>query len=477
MKSYSQGSRSTDDPRVNMKQAQIPMAFIERMHALMGTESEALVRALEDAPVVGLRVNSLMISAEQLRHLVPFALEPMAIPDGFRLMDEAGAGKHPFHAAGLYYLQDPAAMAAAWLLAPQPGERVLDLAAAPGGKTTHLAALMQNQGLLVANEIDRQRAWDLVENLERLGVQNTIVTNEHPQRLADKFTDFFDRVLLDAPCSGEGMFGKSGAARMQWSKSFVQSCSVRQKQIIRSAAKMVRPGGRLAYVTCAFSPEENEGVVADFLAEHSDFSIVDLPRLEGFAPGVSAWVSAEANGLGLEKAVRLWPHRWPGGGHFVTILERAGESEGVDLFEMRTQRFYADTEQAIVVFASDTWKRMPDFGELTLMGDNLIALPEEHPDLRDLKVLRFGLKLGEISKGRFEPAHSLVMAVPGDLARRNVNLAPDSPELKAYMRGESFTWEGEAGWVVVTVEGYPLGWGKRVSDVVKNHYPRNLRRG
>lgn len=455
----------------------ISPAFIERMQALMGDEANALLEALQNPPATGLRVNSLKISFEAFANFAPFSLESMPIPGGFWVREAASPGRHAYHAAGLYYLQDPAAMVAAWLLDPQPGERILDLAAAPGGKTTHLAALMQNRGLLVANEIDRQRAWDLVENLERLGVANAVVTNEHPQKLAEKFKDYFDRVLLDAPCSGEGMFGKSDAARTQWSKAFVQSCAVRQKQIIRSAAKMVRPGGRLAYVTCAFSPEENEGVVADFLSENPEFHIVDVPRFEGVAPGMTAWLPEVQMEESLTRAVRLWPHRWPGGGHFITILERSGEGEGAELYEMRTRRFFAEVEQAIVAFASDAWRRMPDFGELTLFGDELNALPAEYPDLRDLKVLRYGLKLGEILKGRFEPSHAVALAVPVELARRVVDLPPDSKELGAYLRGEPLQIPGDPGWVVVAVNGYPLGWGKRVNDVVKNHYPRNLRRG
>ena len=459
------------------KKFEISPAFVERMRALMGDEVDALLEMLQKSPATGLRVNSLKISANGFDRLSRFPLDPTGIPDGFRVGEEASPGKHAYHAAGLYYLQDPAAMAAGWLLDPQPGERVLDLAAAPGGKTTHLAALMQNSGLLVANEIDRQRAWDLVENLERLGVVNAVVTNEHPQKLAEKFKDYFDRVLLDTPCSGEGMFGKSDAARTQWSKAFVQSCAGRQKQIIRSAAKMVRPGGRLAYVTCAFSPEENEGVVADFLSENPEFQMVDVSRLEGFGSGVGAWVPGSQQTENLSRAVRLWPHRWPGGGHFIALLERAEVGEGAELYQMRAPRFYADTEQAIVAFAADTWKRMPDFGELTLIGEGLFALPEEHPDLRDLNVLRYGLKLGEILKGRFEPSHAVVMAVPAELARRKVSFDLDSVELKAYLRGEPFQSPGEPGWVIVAVGDYPLGWGKRVNDVVKNHYPRNLRRG
>ncbi len=250
------------------------------------TNTLAFLASYEALPDIGLRVNTLKIAPDAFRQLSPFDLAPVPwCAAGFTVAgDDAEPGKHPYHAAGLYYLQDPSAMAVAELLDPQPGERVLDLAAAPGGKATHIAALMGGEGLLVANEIHPRRAWELAGNLERWGARNVAVTNETPERLAERFEGFFDRVLLDAPCSGEGMMRKSEAARVEWAPELVRGCALRQSAILEQAARLVRPEGRLAYATCTFNPEENEGTIARFLAAHPEFDLVEAPRRPAFRP-------------------------------------------------------------------------------------------------------------------------------------------------------------------------------------------------
>ncbi len=302
------------------------------MAALLGDEYPAFLASYDAPASVGLRVNTLKISVEAFRSLAPFNLMPVPwCPTGFemrttpptpllrgegsepppslaepvlrsskeRAVGGVGPGKHPYHAAGLYYLQDPSAMAAAELLDPQPGERVLDLAAAPGGKATHIASMMQGQGLLVANEIRPQRAWELAGNLERWGARNVAITNETPERLAERLPGFFDRVLVDAPCSGEGMMRKGEAARREWAPELVRGCALRQTGILDHAARLVRPGGRLVYATCTFNPEENEGTIARFLADHPDFTLVEPPQSPGFSPGRPEWIAV---GAGLAPA-------------------------------------------------------------------------------------------------------------------------------------------------------------------------------
>ena len=244
------------------------------MERLLGGEYPAFLASYAERPSVGLRVNTLKTTPEVFHQIAPFELAPVPwCAAGFTIVgDDIEAGKHPFHAAGLYYLQDPSAMAVAELLDPQPGERVLDLASAPGGKATHIAAQMQGQGLLVANEIHPKRAWELASNLERWGAANVTITNETPERLAERFEGFFDRVLVDAPCSGEGMMRKGEAARVEWASELIHGCALRQSGILEHAARLVQPGGRLVYSTCTFNPEENEGTVARFLAAHPEFA-------------------------------------------------------------------------------------------------------------------------------------------------------------------------------------------------------------
>ena len=295
----------------------------------MGDEYNAFLASLHLPPASGLRVNTLKIASPEFLDLSPYEIAPIPwSSSGFTIessegIDTTPPGKHPYHSAGLYYLQEPSAMAVAEVLAPQPGEKVLDLAAAPGGKATHLAALMKNTGLLVANEIHPKRVWDLVENLERCGVTNTIVTNEIPQKLADHFEGYFDRVLLDAPCSGEGMFRKSELARMEWKPELVQSCSIRQSSILEQAARMVKPGGHLAYTTCTFSAEENEGVISKFIAQHPEFELEIIQPAIGFQPAKPDWVGLPSRPYGFSCDPFMATH-YPGRRPFYCAADQTG---------------------------------------------------------------------------------------------------------------------------------------------------------
>ncbi|MEW5987700.1 MAG: RsmB/NOP family class I SAM-dependent RNA methyltransferase, partial [Chloroflexota bacterium] len=330
-----------------------PAAFLARMAHLLGDEYPAFAQSLTTEPVAGLRVNTLKVAVADFQQLVPFALRPVGEYEaaGFIVNDELGMmndevkkhssfilhpssfGRHPYHAAGLYYLQEPSAMVVASLLRPRPGERVLDLAAAPGGKSTHLLSLMGDEGLLVANEVEPGRVSALVSNLERWGAGQVTITQATPEKLAVIFGAIFDKVLLDAPCSGEALFRRLRG--LEWSENIVRACARRQTAILAAAARLVRPGGRLAYSTCAFSPAENERVVARFLAEHPDYELVELPTYPGFADGRPDWVAADllpaAQGDQLRYTVRLWPHRFPGEGQFIALLRRhSGLEEGRD---------------------------------------------------------------------------------------------------------------------------------------------------
>lgn len=344
-------------------------------------------------------------------------------------------------------------MAPVSLLDPQPGERICDLCAAPGGKTTQIAGRMRGEGFLLCNEIHPGRAKILSRNIERMAVGNALVTGEHPANLAKRFRGFFDRVLVDAPCSGEGMFRKEEAAVTDWSQETVQMCARRQGEILHSAAQMVRPGGRLVYSTCTFAPEEDEGVVAEFLAAHPEFE-PEKVEAPWFAPG--------ENG-----SYRMWPHKLLGEGHFAAVLRKTGE-EKADAGPSKGDGL----PKQWLSFAEEMGIQLPE-GKAVQFGSSLFWAPADMPEIARLKVLRPGLELGTVKKDRFEPAHALALWLTdcGNLQRYDA----DSAEMKAYLHGDVVPSQ-RRGWCLVCAGGYSIGWGKGDGTVLKNHYPKGLRR-
>ena len=453
----------------------LPDAFQTRMRALLPGEADALLAALSEPPQRGLRLNTLKLSAEQWRSLSPWPLASIPWTNvGFHLPEDSGAGKHPYHAAGLYYLQEPSAMAVAEAVAPRPGELILDLAAAPGGKATALAALSRGEGLVVANEVHRGRAKVLGENLERFGAKNVVMTGSEVRQLAERWGAVFGSVLLDAPCSGEGMFRKSADALSMWSEGTVQACAHRQQTLITEAARLVKPGGNLIYSTCTFAPEENEEVIAGFLMSQPDFVLEPL-SLPSTSPGRPDW--AEPSGHDLGGAVRLWPHRVRGEGHFVARLRRTSGAAG----RVRSASFRplpADVRKLWTAFARDLLPRNPfETAELTLFGDRLFALPERVPDIRGVNVLRTGVGLARVRKSRLEPLHALALTLTrAETQEMNRLELPSTDErLPAYLQGHVIEAPGPKGWTLITVDGYGVGWGKRSGSAVTNHYPKGLR--
>lgn len=344
-------------------------------------------------------------------------------------------------------------MAPVALLDPQPGERVCDLCAAPGGKTTQIAGRMGGKGFLLCNEINPKRAKILSRNIERMGVANALVTNEHPETLAVRFPGFFHRVLVDAPCSGEGMFRKEEAAVTDWSQETVEMCARRQREILHSAAKLVAPGGRLVYSTCTFAPEEDEDTVAAFLEGHPEFTpeAVDAPWFTPGKPG----------------NYRMWPHKLLGEGHFAAVLRKNGGEEG----EARPMSGEA-LPKSWREFANPLGITLPE-GKTVTFGNTLYWAPAELPDLKGLKVLRPGLELGTVKKDRFEPAHALALWLRS--CNHTQDYPPDSQEMAAYLHGDVVPSE-KRGWCLVTAGGYSIGWGKGDGQRLKNHYPKGLRR-
>ena len=429
----------------------LPEQFLQRMKSQLGEEYEDFLKSLERPRAVALRFNPLKGDAPQL----PFVQDPVPWePRGYYYDPEARPGLHIYHEAGVYYLQEASAMAPVQLLDPRPGEKICDLCAAPGGKTTQIAGRMLGEGFLLCNEINPKRAKILSRNIERMGVPNALVTNEHPANLAARFPGFFDRVLVDAPCSGEGMFRKEEAAVTDWSQETVEMCAHRQGEILHSAARMVRPGGRLVYSTCTFAPEEDEQAVAAFLADHPEFTpeAVEAPW---FVPG--------ENG-----SFRMWPHKLLGEGHFAAVLKKA-ESEGeADIPECPAEKL----PRQWTAFAKELGITLPE-GKAVFFGNNLFWAPEDMPSLQKLKVLRPGLELGEVKKDRFEPAHALALWLK--TCANEHSFPAESQEAKAYLHGEVISSE-KKGWCLVKAGQYSIGWAKGDGRVLKNHYPKGLRR-
>ena len=461
----------------------LPPAFLERMRLLLGAEFQAFLESYSQPPSAGLRVNTLKTTSEAFQDLSPYPLSPIPwCPSGFLIEKDTQLppGKHPYHAAGLYYLQDPSAMAVAELLNPQPGNLTLDLAAAPGGKTSHLASLMEGEGVLIANETHPRRVWELAENLERWGTKNAVILNESPERLAQAFGDIFNKVLLDAPCSGEGMFRKNVGARREWSPQRVVSCALRQHAILKQAARLVRPGGMLAYSTCTFAPEENEAVIAGFLEDHPAFELDSTRALPGAAPGKPEWVDFPglqmidtADKVSLQSTVRLWPHLTIGEGHFVAILRRSGNTLPTRFVSEQFQAPSIEALRRFHEFCSEHLIVEWELRRLALVGSYLYWIPPGMPALSGLKAIHPGLWLGTLKPGRFEPSHALALALRRDQARQVVSL--DTDGAISYLHGDTLERSGLDGWVLLAQDGFPLGWGKRVKGVIKNYYPKGLR--
>ena len=428
----------------------LPQAFLDRMEKQLGEEYPAFLASLERPRAVALRFNPLKGDAPKLDFVgenVPW--EPM----GYYYDPVARPGLHPYHEAGVYYLQEASAMAPVQLLDPQPGEKICDLCAAPGGKTTQIAGRMAGEGLLLCNEINPKRAKILSRNIERMGVANALVTNEHPEKLAQHLPEYFDRVLIDAPCSGEGMFRKEEAAVTDWSLETVEMCARRQAEILDSGAKMLHPGGRLVYSTCTFAPEEDEMAVAEFLRRHPEFEpeTVEAP-----------WFEKGENG-----AFRMWPHKLLGEGHFAAVLRKKGEKE-----EETYKNSGEKLPKSWLDFAKQMGIVLPE-GQAIFFGEGLFWASAQLPQLRGLKVLRPGLELGTVKKDRFEPAHALALWLR--TCANSEDLASDGDAIASYMHGDVIPSQ-KKGWCLVTVGGYSIGWGKGDGRVLKNHYPKGLRR-
>lgn len=428
------------------------------MEELLGSEFGEYLKYYQSENLIkGLRVNTLKCSADKLKQLFEYELKPTPFCEqGYYLPENAASvGNHPLHHAGAFYVQEPSATSAVTMLGVERGDRVLDLCAAPGGKSTQIASALGGDGVLLCNEIVRNRALILLSNIERMGVRNAVVTNSHPDVLCSRLTGFFDKILVDAPCSGEGMFRKNDA-QSEWSVEHVRSCAERQLHILDSAAPALREGGVMVYSTCTFSTEENEGVITRFLSRHPDFELIDS--------GVSFGRPA------LRYARRIFPMDG-GEGHFAAKLRRNSSCACAPVVKPNNGK----TDSGLVEFYDDNFVDRP-FGErLVVNKDKLYADTAALPDLSGVNVLRRGVLLGEIKRNRIEPCHHAFSAAkPGD-CRRSVSFSCDSAEIKKFLHGEEISVQSEKGFCAVCVEGITVGFGKSSGSTIKNKYPKGLR--
>ncbi len=429
----------------------LPPLFIEKMKKqLPENEWEAFFAVYKNSPVKGVRLNPLKGGRYALKPLLPFAKEQIAWEENGFYTDEEKLGASPFHFAGLFYSQEPSAMSAAPLLDVQPGEKVLDLCSAPGGKGTQMACKMQGQGIAVLNEPIFSRAKILSSNVERMGIKNAVVTSEMPETLSKTFFEYFDKILVDAPCSGEGMFRKNAEeALAEWSEENVALCAERQKHILSHATKMLKKGGRLVYSTCTFAYEEDEGQVCDYLLTHPEMRLI--------------------------KQEKLYPHKVRGEGHFVALFEKTESTEINKILREKKPNVSAQGKKAWEEFAKQSL--VSNFAtRLHEGGGVLYHLPDGVFEWNGLQVLRAGIRLGEVKNGRLEPSHSLALASKKEEWKNAVDFTVDDIRVEKYLRGETVEIENANGWCLVCVCGYPIGLGKAVNGTLKNHLPKGLRK-
>lgn len=457
----------------------LPEQFLERLQELLGEDYENYLSSFDRIYGQTLRVNRLKTTPADLFRR--FAFEPVSwCENGFYYEGEERLSLDPYYYAGVYYLQEPSAMAPAHFLPVSPGERVLDLCAAPGGKTTALAAKLQGEGVLVANDISASRCKALLKNMELAGVKNSIITCESPEKLALRFHGYFDKILVDAPCSGEGMFRKEPAMAKDWTPEVVEEYAAIQKEILSSAAKMLRPGGMLLYSTCTYSPEEDEQAV-EYLLEEYHFQLQELPWTEGMSEGMPEF--SKTGNPDLKNCRRFWSHRVKGEGQFAALMKKPDEE---NMEEGLSQVSDARKKEGYRIKPMKWTEEMEDFfrgvdlpfnrDHVILLEERVFLIPEGLPDMKGIRQIRSGLYLGDSKKKRFEPSQALAMALRKEDYKNTVSFSPEDDRVERYLKGETIDADVKDGWILICVDEYPLGWGKASKGRIKNKYYKGWRK-
>ncbi|PWG00876.1 RsmF rRNA methyltransferase first C-terminal domain-containing protein [Levilactobacillus bambusae] len=446
--------------------AKLPQAFIDKYQQLMGPEAQAFFASFDEPVKHGFRINP-------LKQSIPTGLD-LSEPVPYAKWGYYGEvhGRSVAHQSGAIYSQEPSAMFVGATAHPERGDRVLDLCAAPGGKSTHLASYLDNTGLLVSNEIMKKRVGVLAENIERFGPHNTVILNESPERLTRPFAGFFDKVVVDAPCSGEGMFRKDPEAMAYWDADYPQKCAALQREILTEAVKMVRPGGQLVYSTCTFAPEEDEQTIAWLLDQYPEFHLIPIEKTAGISDARPEWANGNPE---LKKAARLFPNQMLGEGHFVAKLQADADwNQGAKPAKPQQVGLTREQQKLWTEFSADQLIGIT-FPHLLTFGDQLYSVPAEMPAFGKLKVERPGLHLGTFKKKRFEPSYALALAVKPEQAQHQLTI--NHEQWAKVVHGETITIDEEhsKGWYLLVCDNQPVAYGKLVGKTIKNFFPKGLR--
>lgn len=448
---------------------QLAPSFLESMKELLGDAYGDYLSSFEEEFYQGIRVNTSRISVEEFKRISPFPLRPIPwTENGFYVNIEDEVSRHPFYYAGLYYIQEPSAMVPASRIPIEQGDYVLDVCAAPGGKSTELSARLMGNGCLLSNDISNSRAKALLKNLELFGQGNFCVASESPDKLMKYYPEFFDKILIDAPCSGEGMFRKDSQMLKSYEEHGPEYYAPIQKGILDQCYEMLKPGGCILFSTCTFSSLENEDNIRSFLLRHSDMHLIPMQGYEAFSQGIVKECADEE--LHLDYCVRLFPHKLQGEGHFAALMQKDGEKKTTvskpDKKEKPTNEW--------TDFAGKVLKQPLFEGEYKTVGESLYLIPQSSFLKKQIRFLRTGLYLGDSRKKRFEPSQALAMYLKPDMVIQSICLSVSDPRVKKYLKGESLELtEGEDykdGYILVCVESYPLGWGKIVNGTLRNKY-------
>ena len=454
-----------------MSELKLSEEYLNRMRDLLGEEEfSAYLKSFDEERLYGLRVNTAKVTPEAFPELVSWDLKPVPwIPNGFYYEGTERPAKDPYYYAGLYYLQEPSAMTPAMLLPVEPGDRVLDLCGAPGGKSTELGVKLAGKGVLISNDISNSRAKALLKNLELWGISNICVTSETPDKLADVFGPWFDKILIDAPCSGEGMFRKDDDMVKSYEERGPEYYSEIQKEITDQAVRMLAPGGLLLYSTCTFSRCEDEEIIFHILENHHEMELIRLPLFEG-----------ASGGIGLDGCIRLFPHKIKGEGHFISLLRKNGggaQRTAAGIRERSRMEPQGKKASALPTELTDflaLMNREFDGSRIMIKNDSVYYLPENFVPAKELRYLRTGLLLGELKNKRFEPGQALAMTLHAEEFRQTISWKKEDDRVIRYLKGETISLTPEEGpvkgWCLVCVDGYPLGFAKGTGMALKNKY-------
>lgn len=446
----------------------LPQQYQEKMKDLLGEEFQEYLKTYDRQLKVGIRINTRKVSCEEFEKIAPYPIERVPwIANGYYCNPSDGWSKHPYYYAGLYYLQEPSAMTPANRLPISPGDRVLDLCAAPGGKATELGAKLQGQGMLVANDISNSRAKALLKNIELMGIPNCFVTSEEPEKLVSTFAGFFDKILVDAPCSGEGMFHKEPSMIKFYEQHGPQYYSPIQRQLLVQAAKMLKQGGKLLFSTCTFDPLEDEGSVAYLLAQCENIEQITMEEYEKFSSGFPT------EGMDARKCIRIWPHIMEGEGHFLALFQKKDGEQERKIKEKTMEK----VPKEVMEFLNDCefdWKK----GTFFSLQDQWYFVGQDAKVPDKLRYLRTGLYLGELKKKRFEPSQALAMVLKTKDYKVSISFSCDDIRVIKYLKGETVSIDDahhQKGYCLVCVDDFPLGWAKIQNNTLKNKYHKGWR--